>query len=64
MTIEEVKEQLDKGEYLTHRFFDEHEYIRKIDGVLVDENEYVMKPEFWEDRKSEQWKDCWSIYEY
>lgn len=65
MLIEQAKELLEKGEYLTHRFFEPHEFIKKVDGVLMDESELTLnEKEFWDVRRTKYWKQDWEVYEW
>jgi len=63
MKLKEAKILLDKGEAITHRLFDDNEYIIKEDGVLFDELGYKLDEyEFWGLRFQKIWEDGWNTY--
>lgn len=63
MGIEEAKRVLEKGIFITHRFFNIDEYIKKVEGVLMDENNLILiENEFWDARKKEHWEQDWELY--
>lgn len=53
-----------QGAKLTHRFFGNTEWVTIRNSLFLFEDGVTCKSEdFWQDRKSAQWDEDWSIYE-
>jgi len=64
MTKEQAIEAMGKGEKVTHRFFDAHEFITMKGTIYIDEMGYSLSPNaFWAYRTSEEWETDWSVYQ-
>jgi hypothetical protein len=62
MTREEAKLALQQGHKITHRYFDDNEYVYHKKGLIYDELGYYHE-EFWELRTEHWWNDGWRIFE-
>ncbi|WP_299526152.1 hypothetical protein [uncultured Lutibacter sp.] len=63
MKIETAKKWLNEGKLISHRFFNDSEYIKRVNRVLLDESGNKLDEDFfWENRQGKQWKNCWFIY--
>ena len=64
MTKQEAIEAMQKGEKVTHRFFDIEEWITMIGNRIFTEEGYSASPvTFWGDRCSIQWESDWEIFQ-
>jgi len=64
MTQLEAREALKRGEKLTHRFFEEGEFIYEKDGELYDEKDIALVHRvFWQVRWDGPWHDGWQLAE-
>lgn len=62
MTKLQATEALREGKKISHRHYSDDEFIHMIDGIIYDENGYVMggeKDEFWS--KMQKWEAEWFI---
>lgn len=60
MTKEEAIAAMNDGKKVKHRYFDKGEYIFIENGIMYDENGYVMRPGiFWQDRNGAEWQVDW-----
>ena len=66
MTKSEAIKQLELGKKLTHRFFDNHEFIQKAkdgSGMIEFEDGNLLSPFiFWADRPSDAWDKDWEFF--
>lgn len=63
MNREEAIQLMKNGKKVTHRYFDNEEYIKMKDGKIYDENGYGFFPnEFWQYRTEIGWDRDWSVY--
>lgn len=64
MTLSEAKVALNTGVKISHRFFDNHEFIMKDSkGNLRDENGLILiETLFWQLRNNKYWQEDWNIY--
>jgi hypothetical protein len=63
MKLEQVKQKLQEGEKLTHRFFGNDEYITQRGNKIVTEEGYSFSiQEFFQIRNTIEWQKDWSIY--
>ena len=63
MTLQQAKEEMARGEKVTHVLFLDNEWIAIRAGKLVDESGNHLDPhDFWWRRNSEYWQTGWSIY--
>lgn len=61
MTLEEAKEQAQKGIKVTHTYFTDDEYMTMIDNMIFFEDGVKIFFNEWVDGK-EYLKDGWSLY--
>lgn len=68
MNRDEAKAAIERGNKVTHRFFDDKEFIelsKLLPGFYQDEKGYHFRPsEFWADRQQEYFNSDWSIFEF
>jgi hypothetical protein len=62
MTKQQAVDAMREGHKVRHRYFTDDEWIAFKNGDFVDEQDYIMGPEFWDFRKSEAWETGWSVY--
>lgn len=65
MTAKEAIEAIEKGEKVTHEYFDKHEWVTKSPNpnyYLFEDNVHMHKLEFWQYRNHDGWKNGWSIF--
>jgi hypothetical protein len=64
MTKAEALLALDQGKTVRHRLFQSYEYIRRIDGALVDsEGITLLEDLFWMDRNTGIFNEGWETIE-
>lgn len=64
MNKEKAKELIDAGEKLTHRFFDDGEWVTSLnnDTFIFEDGVTWPKHNFWEQREDEAWDEDWEIF--
>lgn len=50
-----------QGKKITHRFFEDGEYLQIKDGQLQMEEGYPVSHEFWQLRSGQEWEQDWSL---
>lgn len=65
MTKQEIKQALDEGKKIRHKYFSNDEFIAKLDNDwLIDEGGLHLPAEdFWAQREGGIWLNDWSIVE-
>jgi hypothetical protein len=65
MTKAEAIKALEEGKTITHEYFTNDEFIKRLDAnYYEDENGYhLLKSEFWSYRLGEAFNNGWSIVE-
>lgn len=63
MTKEEAKQAMRNGELITHRFFQDGQYITmKHDKIITSEGRKIRYEDFYFDRQGEYWEDGYEIF--
>lgn len=63
MTLSEALQKATDGFKITHRSFEEGEYLHEIDGVLHSEDGFEITEEFWSLRKGSYWENDWEVFD-
>lgn len=64
MTKTEALAALDLGKVIRHRSFMKHEFIRKLNGKILDESGLVLDEKlFWQNRNAGFFNEGWSSHE-
>lgn len=64
LTWQEAEEALNKGQEITHRYFEPDEYMEKgphAGTYLLSGKHIITHTMFWHDRKGDHWKTGWSL---
>ena len=63
MTQQEARQEIRRGNKVTHRFFSEDEYLTLNErGQEVTEEGYVLDAHFWMMRLAPKWQTDWSLF--
>ena len=62
MTKPEAIAAMNAGQKVTHKFFEDNEWVTIINNQIVSEDG-ITHERFWSYRTSKEWDTGWSIYE-
>ena len=65
MTKKEIKQALDEGKKVRHKYFSDNGFISKLDDnwFLDEEGLHLPAEDFWNQREKDYWENGWSIVE-
>lgn len=64
MTLKEAKQLMSEGKKLTHRYFQDNEWITSNDkgDIIFEDGTVVSSQLFWFDRSGKSWQTDWKLY--